>query len=79
MAGAVRIVCAHPPMIEEIRARFKFPAGGAVIFAWGDTIYNPQGVDIPPQLIAHEDVHGRRQNGDPDHTGATVNVPVDEV
>lgn len=35
-----------------------------VIFSWGDTIYNPGGATISPQLIVHESVHGKRQGRD---------------
>ena len=59
----MRIIYDRPPLFEEINARFKLPSG--VIFAWGDIIYNPTRVHIPPSLMAHEAVHGRRQAGDP--------------
>lgn len=39
--------------------------GRNIIFAYGDTIYNPSRVEIPPQLIRHEEVHLMRQGGDP--------------
>ena len=47
-------------MFDEIDAKFNI-RGKPVIFAWGDTIFNPQDIDIPPALIAHEEVHGVRQ------------------
>lgn len=47
-------------MFDLIDAKFGI-AGQEVIFAWGDTIYNPLGVAICPALMAHEAVHGRRQ------------------
>lgn len=49
-------------MFDEIDAKFKI-AGRPIIFAWGDTIYNPENTAIPPQLLAHEGVHGQRQGG----------------
>lgn len=58
----MRIVQAYPPMIEEIDAAFNV-RGKAILFAWGETIFNPAGVDVPPELVAHEKVHGRRQLG----------------
>ena len=61
----MRIVYESPPLFDEISARFKLPPKG-VIFAWGDIIYNPSRIDIPHQLIAHEAVHSRRQDGDPE-------------
>lgn len=56
----MRVVQAEPPLIEEIDAAFKV-RGKPVLFAWGDTIFNPLGVSIPPELMAHEAVHGLRQ------------------
>lgn len=54
----------YPPIIDEIRK--VFPVGKNVVFAWGDTIYNPDGGYIPPEIILHEEVHGRRQEGNPE-------------
>lgn len=56
----MRIVEAYPPLIEEIDAAFKV-RGKPILYAWGDTIFNPLGVAVPPELVAHEKVHGRRQ------------------
>lgn len=49
-----------PPMFDEIDAAFGI-RGKGVIFAWGHSIFNPDGVDIPDYLIEHERVHGARQ------------------
>lgn len=54
------IVVARPPMFEEIDAKFSV-AGRPVVFTWGTTIYNPEGVAIPPAIKAHESVHAQRQ------------------
>ena len=59
----MRIVKEYPPMINEIDAAFNV-RGKSIIYAWGNTIFNPAGFDISPSLIAHEEVHGRRQRGD---------------
>lgn len=59
----MRIVIARPPLYDLINSKFRI-AGKSVFFAWGDVIYNPAGVQIPPSLIAHESVHGRRQGSD---------------
>ncbi len=63
MLTAVRIVHEPPPLFDEIDAAFKV-AGQPVIFAWGHRIYNPERIEIPPQLISHEAVHGHRQGRD---------------
>lgn len=52
-------------MFSEINAAFNV-AGKRVIFAWGDAIYNPMGVDITPELHAHEGVHWDRQGSAPE-------------
>lgn len=50
-----------PPNIEAIYAAFPDAKGGSILYAWGQTIYNPKGVHIPTHLLAHEAVHGMRQ------------------
>jgi hypothetical protein len=59
----MKIVIDRPPMWDEIDAAFKVE-GKPVIFAWGDKIYNPEGGEITPELVAHEEVHGERQGAD---------------
>lgn len=54
----------YPPNIDEIRQVFPLKPG--VIFAWGDTIYNPSGDKLTSWLIAHEQVHQHQQDGDPE-------------
>lgn len=58
----MKIEIAEPPMIEEIDAAFGC-RGQAILYAWGDTIYNPTGFTVPDYLKAHEAVHGQHQNG----------------
>jgi len=58
-----RIIVDYPPIFDEIDAVFHIGTK-PVIFSYGASIYNPQGVSIPPQLIAHEAVHGERQQWD---------------
>jgi len=58
-----RIITDFPPLFDEIDAAFHV-AGPDVIYAWGDAIYNPRGLVIPPELIEHEATHGRRQGRD---------------
>jgi hypothetical protein len=50
----------YPPMIKEIDAAFHV-IGKPIIYAWGDTIYNPMKVPMYPQYFGHEAVHGMRQ------------------
>lgn len=58
----MRVVQAQPPLIDEIDAVFHV-RGKPVLFAWGDRIFNPLGIPVPPELMAHEAVHGERQLG----------------
>ncbi len=58
----MRVVKALPPMIDEIDAAFNV-RGRPILFAWGGRIFNPAGVPVPPELMAHEAVHGARQLG----------------
>ena len=56
----MNVVIAQPPNVAEIDR--VFPGRGKnVIFAWGDTIYNPGGVHVPRHLQAHEGAHSDRQ------------------
>ena len=58
----MRQVFERPPLFALINEKFHI-IGKPVIFAWGSIIYNPMGVIIPPELLAHEAVHGARQKG----------------
>lgn len=57
----MHIAVALPPNFDEIVAAFPNATKPGVLFAYGDTIYNPSNVNIPPQLIAHEGVHEQQQ------------------
>lgn len=59
----MKIVAENPPNIDRLDALFKC-RGQKVLFAWGDTIYNPMRIHIPNCLLAHEAVHGMRQMQD---------------
>jgi hypothetical protein len=55
------IIVDRPPNFEQIRAAFPKADGAGVLFAYNGCIYNPSGIVVPPALIAHENVHLRRQ------------------
>lgn len=57
----MRILVEYPPLYEEIVRAFPAARDGGVIFAWGDTIYNPSNILVSRELVAHEMVHGTRQ------------------
>jgi hypothetical protein len=58
----MRIECSRPPNWDAVIAAFphvKHTHG--VLFAWGDCIFNPDGVEVTPSIHAHEEVHSCRQ------------------
>jgi hypothetical protein len=57
----VSIIVDHPPNFEIIRAVFPDCINHGVLYAYGEHVYNPDGVEIPAALIAHEQVHLFRQ------------------
>ncbi len=56
------IIRGYPPNFEQIKAAFPRADLPGVLFAYGDRIYNPSGIVVPPALIAHEEVHLARQH-----------------
>ncbi len=58
----MKIIVDYPPAFEMIDRAFHVH-GKPIFYSWGDVIYNPMGISIAPQLIAHEKVHGARQDG----------------
>lgn len=60
------IIVARPPNFERIQAAFPKSVNPGVIFAYDGDIYNPAGNEIPPALIAHEEIHLMNQK----HVGA---------
>ncbi len=60
----MKIIVARPPNFEAILAVFPGAAEPGVMFAYGDTIFSPSSAYIPPQLIAHEEVHEEQQRAE---------------
>jgi hypothetical protein len=58
-----RILTMFPPNIGRITKVIPHARKQGVIFTYGDTIYNPAGNKLPPELIAHEMVHIEQQHG----------------
>lgn len=49
----------YPPNYEQIRLKFKaFPN---TVYCFGETIYNPDGIEVPEDIIYHEWVHSEQQ------------------
>jgi len=55
-----------PPNYQAILSAFPAVSKGGVIFAYGDTIYNPSHVKVTEALNIHEQVHSQQQGGDPE-------------
>lgn len=51
----------RPPNFKSILEVFSSAKNHGVIFAYAPYIYNPSGVELPPEIIAHEQVHIARQ------------------
>lgn len=60
------VVPTRPPNFDAILEKMPDADKPGVIFAYGDQIFNPSGIEIPHALIAHEGVHCDRQYTDPD-------------
>lgn len=59
---SIKISTDKPPVWENARAVFRFNPK-TTVFAYGDTIYNPGAVNLPPDILAHEMVHiGQQKN-----------------
>lgn len=57
----MEIVHDYPPNYADIIKVFPQAINREVVFAYGDIIYNPLKVAIPPEIIIHENVHRLRQ------------------
>jgi len=60
----MKILKERPPIYDAICRSIGKPPDTA-IFAYGDTIYNPSGAELSPDIIHHEKVHEKQQAGDP--------------
>lgn len=60
----MKIIQSYPPNFEKIREKFDPPRN--TVFAYGDTIFAPDGVNLSEDLIVHESVHCKQQGGDID-------------
>lgn len=57
----MRIINEKPPVYDAIVENGMRPTE-TTIFAYGDAIYNPGGIEIPPYLIEHEETHCAQQS-----------------
>lgn len=60
----MKISISKPPIYDEAAKLFGLKEGDHTFFTYGDTIYNPDGVEMPHDLIVHEQTHGYQQEMD---------------
>lgn len=60
----MKILKENPPNYGIVSKTFDL-SGKKVVFTYGDTIYNPGGYNIPPDLIVHEEIHSKQQGSEP--------------
>jgi len=60
----MKILETFPPNYALLRDIFGEDT--SAVYCYGDTIYNPYGREILPDVIAHEEVHMRQQDKRPD-------------
>lgn len=51
----------RPPNFDAILKVFPLADKPGVVFAYGEDIYNPSGVKLPPEIVVHEYKHCARQ------------------
>lgn len=57
----MKIISSRPPNFAAIAAVFSGAYGQGVIFAYAPNIYAPNNTGLPPEIIAHETAHIKRQ------------------
>lgn len=63
----MKISISYPPNFELIKKVFPIVIDQkGILYAYDMTIHNPDAVEVPHQLVAHEEVHSRQQDGKPD-------------
>ena len=61
----MKIINAKPPIYDMIIASGMRPHEG-VVYAYGNTIYNPSGSSISEDVICHESIHGVQHGDNPE-------------
>lgn len=62
----MKIVVALPPNYQMIAAHFPISGRKGIWFTFGDIIYNPDNITVPPPIVKHEEVHMAQQSDKPD-------------
>lgn len=61
----MKILIEKPPIYDAIISAGMNPHKG-VIYTYGETIYNPSGIELREDVIKHEKFHMRQQGDDPE-------------
>ena len=60
----MKILNEKPPVWDAANQLFKLDELNLyTVFTYGDTLYNPSGIAIPADLMVHEQIHMRQQQG----------------
>lgn len=57
----MQVIVDKPPNFDAILEVFPQAADPGVMFCYGNTIFSPSSEYVPPQLIAHEEIHSGQQ------------------
>lgn len=60
----MNVTLAKPPNYDEIVEKFGKENAEKVVFTYGNTIYNPNRINLETHLLVHEQTHGKQQNYD---------------
>lgn len=66
LGGVMEIQNTYPPNFELIQSILPTSKERPAIFCYGNTIHNPYGLDVKPELIFHEQIHANQQGKKPD-------------
>lgn len=56
----MKIAIAKPPIWDDAAKVFDLTKGK--VFTYGDTLYNPDGIEIPDHLLKHEETHAEQHD-----------------
>lgn len=57
----MKVMQCYPPNVDDIKRVFPFCMQPGVMFCYGNTIYSPSSIYVPPAIVAHESVHATAQ------------------
>ncbi len=61
----MKILIENPPVYDSIIDHGMRP-NERTVYTYGDTLYNPNNLIIPDDLMRHEETHSEQQGNDPD-------------